>query len=125
MPVHTISAAGSFYILRATLREIRPYQWVKNLLVFVPIITAGTYDQIEVWQSAVIAFAAFSATASAIYILNDLMDLEADRQHPRKRRRPLASGAMPLSLAYVLAPILFIVGAGFRSEEHTSELQSH
>ena len=60
-----------------------------------------------------IAFAAFSATASAIYILNDLMDLEADRQHPRKRRRPLASGAMPLSLAYVLAPILFIVGAGF------------
>jgi 4-hydroxybenzoate polyprenyltransferase len=98
-------------LLWATLKEIRPQQWLKNLLVFVPIITSGDYTHIAVWEYGLLAFAAFSATASGVYVVNDLLDLEADRAHPRKRERPLASGAMPLTEAYLLAPLLFAIGA--------------
>jgi len=98
-------------ILWATFKEIRPQQWLKNLLVFVPIITSGDYASVSVWEYALLAFAAFSATASGVYVVNDLLDLEADRNHPRKRLRPLASGAMPLAEAYILAPLLFALGA--------------
>jgi 4-hydroxybenzoate polyprenyltransferase len=96
----------------AALKEIRPRQWLKNLLVFVPIVTAGSYADLAVWENAILAFAAFCATASGIYVVNDLLDLEADRAHPRKRYRPLASGAMPVSWAYVMAPSLFLIGGG-------------
>jgi 4-hydroxybenzoate polyprenyltransferase len=99
-------------VLFAILQEIRPHQWVKNFLVFVPILTAGLYTDLKVWEAAIITFAAFSMAASGIYIINDLLDIEADRKHPRKRYRPLASGAMPLSAAYILAPLLLLSGAG-------------
>jgi 4-hydroxybenzoate polyprenyltransferase len=109
MSISSTFAASRSQVVFATLRELRPHQWVKNFLVFVPIVTAGIYDEIAVWEAAIIAFMAFSAAASGVYIINDLMDLEADRKHPRKCRRPLASGAMPVGLALIIAPVLFAV----------------
>ncbi|WP_325680981.1 UbiA family prenyltransferase [Rhodopila sp.] len=92
-------------------KALRPHQWSKNLLVFVPIITANQLGNLPAWGHAALAFASFCATASAIYIINDLTDLAADRAHPRKRRRPFASGAIPLSLPVLaLGPVLLILG---------------
>jgi 4-hydroxybenzoate polyprenyltransferase len=111
LDAESVATGRGSVLLWATLKEIRPQQWLKNFLVFVPIITSGDYASIAVWEYALLAFAAFSATASGVYVVNDLLDLEADRNHPRKRLRPLASGAMPLVEAYVLAPLLFALGA--------------
>ena len=97
---------------KALLRALRPHQWVKNLLVFVPAIT-GAHGLREpgVWASAIAAFFAFSAVASAIYLINDLCDLSADRAHPRKRHRPFASGALQPPLGLATGAILLAFGA--------------
>jgi phosphoserine phosphatase len=78
------------------LRAMRPHQWVKNLLVFVPILTSHALLDLWSWLGGLLAFAAFSAAASGLYLVNDLLDLAADRAHPAKRHRPFASGAAPL-----------------------------
>src|SRR5262249_1983887 len=85
--------------------------WVKNLLVFVPIVTARALTDFGGWFEAVLMFFAFGLTASGIYLINDLCDLAADRQHPKKRHRALASGALPLPVALAAAPLL--IAAGF------------
>jgi 4-hydroxybenzoate polyprenyltransferase/phosphoserine phosphatase len=95
---------------RAALRALRPHQWCKNLLVFVPLLTAHALFQPAEWLKAFLIFLAFSATASGLYVLNDIADLQADRAHPRKRRRPFASGALPVQFGIGAAPVL--VGAG-------------
>lgn len=82
--------------LRAFTSAMRPHQWVKNLLVFVPLVTAHAVGDRHGWAEALLAFAAFSLVASGIYLVNDLCDLAADRQHAKKCRRPFASGALPL-----------------------------
>jgi 4-hydroxybenzoate polyprenyltransferase len=89
------------------IKAVRPHQWSKNLLLFVPIITANAFFDTRAWLAAAIAFLAFCAMASSVYILNDLTDLAADRRHPRKRQRPLASGALsiPAALALVIAMV--------------------
>lgn len=97
--------------VRALVRAARPYQWVKNLLVFVPIVTAHAISDLQAWGNAVLAALAFSLVASAIYIVNDISDLDADRRHPRKRNRPFASGAAPIHAALFLPPLLFLAGA--------------
>jgi 4-hydroxybenzoate polyprenyltransferase/phosphoserine phosphatase len=97
-------------VLRALLAAMRPHQWVKNLLVFVPVLTAQAYGQRGVWLPAVLAFAGFCATASALYIVNDLLDLAADRAHPRKRYRPFASGTAPLPAGIALSAGLLSTG---------------
>ena len=96
----------------AALRTMRPYQWVKNLLVFVPIFTAHALDDMHAWLAAAGMFAAFCAAASAVYILNDLFDLEADRRHATKRSRPMASGDLPLTTAAAIAAGLLLLGLG-------------
>jgi 4-hydroxybenzoate polyprenyltransferase len=97
----------------ALLRALRPHQWSKNLLVFVPIVTASQFTNGTAWLAAVLAFYSFCATASGIYLINDLTDLAADRMHPRKRYRPFASGAVPLSPEVLaLGPLLVILGLG-------------
>ncbi len=84
----------------AYLLLLRPQQWVKNAFVFAPLLFAFRFDDVEAWQAAVIAFLAFIAASGAVYIFNDLRDIEHDKLHPRKRFRPLASGAVtPLSAA--------------------------
>lgn len=95
----------------ALFRAMRPHQWVKNLLVFVPLVTARAVGDIGGWVSAFLMFAAFSLTASGIYLANDLCDLAADRQHPQKCGRPFASGVLPLQLGLVAAPLLILTGA--------------
>ena len=94
---------------KAHLRALRPHQWLKNLLVFLPILTSQQFDP-QTLAQALVAFVAFSLVASGIYLLNDLLDLDADRAHPRKRARPLASGALPLLRGSLMLPLLLIVG---------------
>jgi 4-hydroxybenzoate polyprenyltransferase len=95
---------------RAFFRAIRPHQWVKNLLVFVPLVTARAIGDLAGWGEATAMFAAFSLTASGIYLINDLCDLAADRKHIEKRRRPFASGALPLPFGLVAAPLFLVAG---------------
>jgi 4-hydroxybenzoate polyprenyltransferase len=87
----------------AHLKALRPHQWLKNLLVFLPVLAAHVTDP-AVWLTALMAFLAFGLTASSVYVLNDLLDLGPDRAHPRKCRRPFASGAVPISHGLVMAP---------------------
>jgi 4-hydroxybenzoate polyprenyltransferase/phosphoglycolate phosphatase-like HAD superfamily hydrolase len=96
---------------RTWLRALRPHQWAKNLLVFLPMLAAHRLDAVTLGQSA-LAFVAFSLIASAIYLLNDLLDLDADRAHPRKRTRPFAAGALPLAQGGLAAPALLVAGLG-------------
>src|SRR5579875_2030880 len=95
------------------MRALRPYQWVKNLLVFVPLVCSGAVHSLGSWEAAAECFAAFCCVASAIYLLNDICDLAADRAHPRKSRRPFASGAVPILWGLALAPPLFALGGMF------------
>lgn len=92
--------------VRAWLRALRPHQWAKNLLVFVPLLTAHLLDNGDAISGAVLAFVAFCLCASSVYILNDLLDLAADRAHPRKRNRPFASGQLSVLAGLLLAPAL-------------------
>ena len=97
--------------LRTIVAAIRARQWVKNLLVFIPIITAHKLRDAEILAAGALAFVAISFCASSIYLLNDVLDLDADRRHPEKRRRPLASGNLAIPVATVLS--LFLMAAGF------------
>lgn len=90
------------------LREIRPHQWLKNLLLFVPLLASHTFD-LAAFLAVCLSTAAFSLGASSIYILNDLLDLEADRSHPEKRYRPIASGRLPISVSMRLSLLLAIL----------------
>lgn len=98
---------------RGIIRALRPYQWVKNLLVFVPLVCTAAYTDFAGWEAALACFAAFCCVASAIYLLNDICDLAADRAHPSKSRRPFASGAVPIGFGLGLAPVLLIAGGAF------------
>ncbi len=88
---------------------MRPHQWAKNLLIFVPAFVAHITDP-GAWIAALVTFAAFCLVASGVYVLNDLCDLDADRAHPRKRFRPLASGSLHIVKGTLLAPILMLTG---------------
>ncbi|MBI1833584.1 MAG: UbiA family prenyltransferase [Candidatus Andersenbacteria bacterium] len=87
--------------LKVFLRSIRWHQWIKNLLIFVPLLTAHQIFNIPALGMAGFAFISFSAIASAVYLLNDLVDLPADRQNPHKKHRPLASGKMTIKTALI------------------------
>ena len=106
---HLEEAGGEGREMEAAFRALRPHQWLKNLLVFIPMMLAHDFTGSALF-AALLAFAAFSLVASSVYVLNDLVDLSADRAHPRKRLRPFASGALPLSTGLWLAPGL--LGAG-------------
>ena len=90
------------------LKAIRVSQWLKNSLVFLPMLLAHEWSDPVLFGKAVFAFFAFSFAASAIYVLNDLFDLHADQHHPRKRKRPFAAGDLDLSNAVVAAPLLVL-----------------
>lgn len=97
--------------VRAYWKALRPHQWLKNTLIFVPMLTAHAID-VSVVSKALLAFAAFSLIASSVYILNDLLDLSADRAHPRKCKRPFASGSAPLSHGSWMFILLLLAGFG-------------
>ena len=92
--------------LAAYLKALRIHQWLKNLLVFAPVVAAHRLFSLPDITSALLAFASFGLCASAVYVINDLLDLEADRRHVRKRMRPFASGAIPLLHGVALLPVL-------------------
>ena len=97
-------------LLAGVIKAIRPRQWVKNLLVLAaPLAALGgdvSYDYRDVALRVAVAFVVFCMAASAIYLVNDARDVEADRAHPTKRFRPIAAGVLPVGLAYGLATVL-------------------
>jgi 4-hydroxybenzoate polyprenyltransferase len=93
-------------MLRELLTAIRPRQWSKNVFVLAPLLFARRLGDPELIARALIAFAAFSLLASAVYLFNDIRDREEDRNHPRKRKRPIASGRLPLAAAGAAAAAL-------------------
>ncbi len=95
---------------RALIRLARPKQWVKNLLVFAAPGAAGILSSPSVAARAGLAFVAFSAVASSTYVVNDVLDLAADRAHPTKRQRPLAARTVSVSVALVFAAAMLVVG---------------
>lgn len=101
---------------RDVLRAFRLYQWLKNVLVFLPLLTSLKFFEAEAIGYSLVAFFAFGCLASAGYIVNDLLDIEADRLHPRKRGRPFASGRIGAGKGIAFAAVLLTVGivlAGF------------
>ncbi|HEY8101118.1 MAG TPA: UbiA family prenyltransferase [Burkholderiaceae bacterium] len=94
-------------ILRAAMKALRPHQWVKNMLLFIPLAAAHQLNNIDLALNAGIAFVAFGLCASSVYLLNDMLDLEVDRQHQRKKYRPFAAGDLSLLFGFTLVPILF------------------
>jgi len=106
-PAQHLAPAQS--VLPALMRALRPHQWAKNFLVFLPMIAAHAFSGANV-VAGLLAFAAFSVVASSVYLLNDLLDLDADRAHPRKRLRPFASGALPLAVGLAAIPGLLLTG---------------
>ncbi|MEO7022007.1 MAG: decaprenyl-phosphate phosphoribosyltransferase [Ktedonobacteraceae bacterium] len=103
------SVAGCLYAL---LIAMRPRQWTKNLAVFVGIVFAQQLLKPVLFGRATLAFGAFCLAASGLYLLNDLLDLEHDRQHPKKKYRPLAAGSLPVSWAIVAIGFLWLACAG-------------
>ena len=101
---HVISKAKND--LKTWIKVFRLHQWIKNVLIFVPIFAAHQVITGELWTNLGLAFLSFSLCASSVYVANDLLDLESDRAHPRKRSRPFASGQIPIWMGAVLAPIL-------------------
>lgn len=89
--------------VRAAVRALRVRHWVKNLLVFVPLGLAHRADEPRLVGDAILAFLAFGCVASAVYVLNDLVDVESDRRHPRKRHRPFAAGHLSVPAGALLA----------------------
>ncbi|ANY21676.1 decaprenyl-phosphate phosphoribosyltransferase [Gordonia terrae] len=104
------------------IKAVRPRQWVKNVLVLAAPLAAGNITDASVLASAGVAFVAFCLAASSIYLVNDAMDVESDRNHPTKRFRPIAAGVVPVTLAYVLAAVLLVgsIGIAFLANWQTA-----
>ncbi len=90
------------------LRALRLHQWLKNLLIFVPLLTAHLYGEPELVGKGLLAFLSFSLCASSVYLLNDLLDLPDDRRHASKRQRPFASGLLPIHFGLAVIPLLLL-----------------
>ena len=91
-------------------KAIRLHQWPKNLLVFLPALASQKFSDVQLFVVSFEGFLAFCLTASAVYLVNDLVDVEHDRQHPVKRFRPFAAATLSPAWGYVLAP-LFLAAA--------------
>lgn len=102
-------------LLIDALRAMRPHQWVKNILIFAPLVLSFQFLNIKSVSEAVLAFFAFSLTASGLYIVNDLLDIEADRAHPTKRNRPFASGRLSKRWGITQSSIVLIFAFGTAS----------
>jgi 4-hydroxybenzoate polyprenyltransferase len=99
-------------LFRQFMQCLRPHQWIKNLIVFVPLLTAHQLSDHTVTLQATVAFVCFCLCASAVYLLNDVLDLDADRHHPTKRNRPFARGTLPLQVGLFGGPLLLLVALG-------------
>src|SRR5882757_6710265 len=95
-------------MLGPAVKSMRPHQWVKNLFVAAPLVFARLVGDAHAATRAAFAFAAFCLLSSTVYLVNDLVDLDKDRAHPVKRKRPLASGALSPAAGRALASALGI-----------------
>ena len=98
--------------LRAAIKTGRPHEWIKNVLVFAGVLFSGKFDQSGALVDATLAFIAFCGISSAGYFVNDLIDVELDRQHPKKRFRPIAAGELSERSAVIIAVALAIGAIG-------------
>lgn len=99
-------------MIKSILRLTRPKQWIKNMFVFIPMFFGGElFDLHSVWLAG-LTFFAFSLVASSIYCYNDIVDVDADRHHPVKCLRPIASGEVSIRLGYILMTLTFCLGMG-------------
>ena len=105
------AAAAPHFALGPVVRVMRPYQWVKNLLLVLPLAMSHEVNPTRAWHVA-LGFVVFCLCASSAYVLNDLRDAEHDRQHPVKRHRPVASGRLSRGAAFLLAFALMALGFG-------------
>lgn len=96
-------------LLRGILKTMRPHQWTKNGLIFIPIFFDQKFFQFDILLEVIIGFFVLSLTASIVYLVNDIVDLESDRMHPKKRFRPIASGEVPVPYATGTAVLLFVI----------------
>ena len=101
--------------LKLYIRACRLHQWVKNALIFIPLIAAHKVLEVELVLNSFLAFLAFSLCASSVYLLNDLLDLEADRHHQKKRARPFAAGTIPALQGIFLIPVLLLMAVAIAS----------
>jgi decaprenyl-phosphate phosphoribosyltransferase len=97
-------------MIRSIIKEARPNQWTKNVLVFAAPGALGVLNQWEPLWKTIVMFVAFCLVASGTYYWNDIQDVEQDRLHPKKKFRPIASGAIPLLLARVIGTVLLLGG---------------
>jgi 4-hydroxybenzoate polyprenyltransferase len=97
-------------VTKAFLKAMRPHQWMKNILIFVPAVLSGQIFDPTIWLDLLLTFFAVGFVASATYIVNDSWDIRDDRRHWSKRKRPLASGDLPIAVGLTAAPVGLIVG---------------
>lgn len=90
-------------------KMLRVHHWLKNMLLFVPLLTAHQFNNIQHLSTLTLSFISFSLCASSVYIINDLLDLESDRRHTQKRNRPFASGKIPIKIGLILFPQLVFI----------------
>ncbi|HWF20314.1 MAG TPA: UbiA family prenyltransferase, partial [Verrucomicrobiae bacterium] len=98
-------------LFRTLVKALRPHQWVKNIIIFVPVLTSHNLGNPRFLAQATLAFISFSFCASGVYVLNDLLDLAADRHHPTKKNRAFASGRLPLPVGFLLSPLMLGLSA--------------
>src|SRR5690606_15215066 len=91
------------------LKLLRPKQWSKNLFIFLPLFFAGQIQDPNLILNCLVTFAAFSFMASAIYCINDVVDVKEDRLHPKKSKRPIASGRISIPVAVIISILLILI----------------
>jgi 4-hydroxybenzoate polyprenyltransferase len=96
-------------MLRALLKTMRPKQWAKNIFIFAPLIFDRKLTNIEAVLTTIAGALVFSLIASVVYIINDIADVEADRKHPTKSKRPIAAGKLPIVYAWIAAALIMVV----------------
>ena len=96
----------------AYLKLLRPKDWAKNLFLFIPLFFSGSMFNWSIYPDLLLGFACFCLIASSIYVINDYRDIEDDKKHPEKRKRPLASGAVSKSTSLVICIVLIVAGFG-------------
>jgi decaprenyl-phosphate phosphoribosyltransferase len=95
--------------LRGIIKTMRPHQWIKNILIYVPLVFDRKLTDVPSLVQTTAGFIIFCLLASVVYIVNDITDLEADRNHPRKKKRPLASGKLPVLVAVISAIVILSI----------------
>lgn len=99
-------------MLKPFFRSIRPHQWAKNVLIFAPLLFGKKLLEVDAILRSSVAFVLFCAITGSIYILNDLVDIKQDQEHPQKRHRPIASGAFPEAIAWKTWPLMALFSIG-------------